>query len=484
MKKYKEWLEAVKLDHNALPQVPKELWTVELCLEAVKKDYSALNYIPREYLTREICLYANKQSSSAIKYVQKDLLELYSGYVTEENEKTKYNFNVLENIINIPINQFNDFRENFQQYIADINKIKKNYNIVDNINFNIFTSVSDKYHWENYHSDIIRYLLDSNTPKIGNNEFIKIFFGFIDKIEPKVKINLSGNIQVKREKYRIDIFLFDDKKNGVIIENKINGAIDQKDQLGGYYTKRLDEGYKIDTIIYLTLTPKKDIDIERSVLNESTRSKILKKLKKVSVINYKNEPSFAIDFIDKCVELSDNDVQRVYLSEYSELVKYLGGTMMSNGIDKKVLIDIYGDKEKFNTFKIFADLWERKNGLLFEIIKEKLIEKLKFIEYPEKNSIVYKCVGNDIFIALDESFSFGFFSPKKKIKGDLRKELQKVFEEYFSNDRFFCEGEIGNEDIWVYKNIDPDGENVIEETISKFKYLKSIVGKNKSLLTL
>ena len=83
-KTYKEWLKAVRIDQNALLDVPADLLTDELCLEAVKTDYSAINYIPKEHFTKEICLAAHKKSFTAIRHVPKDLLELYKKNIAEE----------------------------------------------------------------------------------------------------------------------------------------------------------------------------------------------------------------------------------------------------------------------------------------------------------------------------------------------------------------------------------------------------------------
>ena len=77
----KTWLEAIKKDHNALLDVPRNQWTPELCLAAVKRDYAAINYMTEENLTKEICLAAHQQSSSAFRYVPKNLRELYKKYI-------------------------------------------------------------------------------------------------------------------------------------------------------------------------------------------------------------------------------------------------------------------------------------------------------------------------------------------------------------------------------------------------------------------
>ena len=84
-KSTKEWLEAIKLDHNAILNVPKKLWTHELCLAAVKRDYAAIQYMTEDYLTKELCLAAFQQSPAAIRYVPESLKEIYIKYVTNPN---------------------------------------------------------------------------------------------------------------------------------------------------------------------------------------------------------------------------------------------------------------------------------------------------------------------------------------------------------------------------------------------------------------
>ena len=82
--KYKDWLEAVEKDHNALLDVPVELWTDELCLKAVKTDYSILYYIPKKNLTKEICIEAYKKSpGGCIRYIPKDLREIYIKHIKD-----------------------------------------------------------------------------------------------------------------------------------------------------------------------------------------------------------------------------------------------------------------------------------------------------------------------------------------------------------------------------------------------------------------
>ena len=87
--KYDKWLRAISKDHNAILEIPREKWTNELCLATVKRDYAAIHYMLEEHLTKEICLLSDRQSSSVIRYVPKNLRELYTMHIGEEDTKEK-----------------------------------------------------------------------------------------------------------------------------------------------------------------------------------------------------------------------------------------------------------------------------------------------------------------------------------------------------------------------------------------------------------
>ena len=53
----------------------------------------------------------------------------------------KYNFDVLEKIIHSPAEKFKNLFLNYQYFINKKKEICKDYNIVENINFNFFTSI-------------------------------------------------------------------------------------------------------------------------------------------------------------------------------------------------------------------------------------------------------------------------------------------------------------------------------------------------------
>jgi len=82
----------------------------------------------------------------------------------------------------------------------------------------------------------------------------------------KIEFRVDDNCQVTREDQHIDLLITrdgSDSKYAIIIENKINGAVDQKKQLQTYYRVLRDRGFEDSQIFvcYLTLrggSPSKD----------------------------------------------------------------------------------------------------------------------------------------------------------------------------------------------------------------------------------
>ena len=101
-------------------------------------------------------------------------------------------------------------------------------------NDNIFSSVF-KFRVENFHSELLRRILDPNTPETGDRCFLDAFMKVLEKTNSKItEHQFSASVQVEREKKGIDILIYDET-HAVIIENKINNAIDQPNQLARYY---------------------------------------------------------------------------------------------------------------------------------------------------------------------------------------------------------------------------------------------------------
>jgi len=75
----------------------------------------------------------------------------------------EYDFNYLDNIPSTAKNKILKTLDEFSEYICFVKEKTKEYNIGNNSNFNIFSSISDIYYRENLHSDIIKFILDPST---------------------------------------------------------------------------------------------------------------------------------------------------------------------------------------------------------------------------------------------------------------------------------------------------------------------------------
>jgi len=103
---------------------------------------------------------------------------------------------------------------------------------------------------ENAHSRIFAELLKQKNGK--GFDILESFFVYLTKIRPD--FNQIPNIpRITSEKDRIDLLVLD-KEYGLIIENKIHGAVDQGNQIARYIYRVKDKGYKEKQIFVVYLT--------------------------------------------------------------------------------------------------------------------------------------------------------------------------------------------------------------------------------------
>jgi hypothetical protein len=63
--------------------------------------------------------------------------------------------------------------------IKQIGKLYREFKSKElSIGFNLFLLISDTYHRENFHSDILRALLDPNEKHQEGNKYLSVFFDF------------------------------------------------------------------------------------------------------------------------------------------------------------------------------------------------------------------------------------------------------------------------------------------------------------------
>lgn len=221
----------------------------------------------------------------------------------------------------------------YSEFINTNNEISKSYtdrkNKTLNIGFNIFTLITDYYYRENFHSDIIKTILE-----LENFKTLPLFIEMLNQNfkENNIKKSDFSNPQIFREKERIDILIIDDySKKAIIIENKINNAGDTERQLPKYFDKISTE-YEVVAIVYLTLTlsktPHKVDWTDEEIENINKILTIIPSISKTSINlldNFLNPSILIVNSID------ENSVVR----QYSKLIKYLNhNTMDSVSLEK------------------------------------------------------------------------------------------------------------------------------------------------------
>lgn len=248
-----------------------------------------------------------------------------------------------------------------------------------NIGFNIFTLISDYYYRENFHSDIIKTILE-----LENYKTLPIFIEMLNQNfrENKIKKSDFSNPQIFREKERIDILIIDNySKKAIIIENKINNAGDTERQLPKYFDK-ISTDYEVVAIVYLTLTLSKtphkldwtDEEIEN-----------IDKILTIIPSTAKSSINLLDNFLNPSILLVNSIDENSVIRQYSKLIKYLNhNTMDSVSLEKfreNILID--------NNLETAISIRNMLNDLP-EHIAIRIEEKYNQNCYPFKNVWRYK----------------------------------------------------------------------------------------------
>src|ERR1700677_1816142 len=140
---------------------------------------------------------------------------------------------------------------------------------------NIFRLVSDVYHRECFHSDVIGKLLDPKT----HPDSMRLFIRLLKVLRPELQLNPDhyAHAQVRREPGKIDLFIKPpDKDQCIILENKINDAGDQDEQLSRYLaTVQQRWSGKPEAIVYLSKDGKRPSERAFNEANKADVEKLL-----------------------------------------------------------------------------------------------------------------------------------------------------------------------------------------------------------------
>jgi len=226
---------------------------------------------------------------------------------------------------------FLDFPE-IKKLACDYSKNLANRHV--DLGFNAFAIISDIYHRENLHSDVIKAFLDPKGKHDEGDRFLRAFLEYlsaIDTVGARITPENYLNARIEREEGRIDILIADEtSKHAIIIENKINGAGDMGRQIPRYLEYIKTKDYRCDAIIYLRLHGNGAPD--RAGWSEVEKEEITGLLSVVSAYDELDSDLF-LGWVKKCTELCKKGSNADFLlSQYSLLLKSLGKYAMNKPI--------------------------------------------------------------------------------------------------------------------------------------------------------
>lgn len=388
--------------------------------------------------------------------------------------------------------------EPVKNYIKNKDRIIRDYNLDSESHFNFFESISDQYKKENLHSDILKTILNPYTRDIGNRNYLNYFLEFIDdKHENLVALfHDSKSIYVERETARIDILIYDEHKNAIIIENKINGAIDQKNQLPRYIEKVKNRELYLKKIVYLTLNGNKEVDKNYTDKYKKYLSDVEKFTVKISAVN-KNKNDLVHNFLQRCIDFTKSERSKVFLKEYQGLLKHIGGQILMEKENAEFIKNIYSDKELIHSIKGLEKLLKFSNtndSKITEYLGDALIEVMisdKKFELKKEGSYAVKSLDEDISLVIyrdSANICYGFYSENNKLKS--KKYIIKIIDDdkldKLSSGKLNQKDEYYYSKAWAVRSLDIDKINndliTFDKIEKEIKKKFSILEKNFSAL--
>ena len=252
--------------------------------------------------------------------------------------------------------------ENIDEEIQRIERERQNNG------FNLFTISSYNSYLENFHSDVIALLLSPKERHLQKEKFFKLFLSFlIEKYGAIIDENNYQNYKVLREKGRIDIWIKDEiSRKCIIIENKINDAVDMPNQIERYYDYALEKGYLVDSIVYLTLNGKKNAP---KVGREEIDSRVID----VTAFS-QDEKNLCYGWLSNCykeVKMKKDDDSSTFIYQYMKLIKHLSLIVMDNKL-KKDFYEVVSDEQNRKKVQILASLLNELQPYRMDLFMEKI----------------------------------------------------------------------------------------------------------------
>lgn len=233
------------------------------------------------------------------------------------------------------------------------------------LGFNAFAIISDIYHRENLHSDVIKAFLDPKGKHGEGDRFLRAFLEYlsaIDTIGARITPENYSNARIEREEGRIDILIADEtSKHAIIIENKINGAGDMDKQLPRYLEYIKAKNYRCDAIIYLRLHGNGGPD--RAGWSDEEKEEITGLLSVVSAYDELDSDLY-LGWVKQCTELCKKGSNADFLlRQYSLLLKSLGKYAMN----KPIMDAFYKLMSDEGRYRVALDVKSTLEDLRFQL---------------------------------------------------------------------------------------------------------------------
>lgn len=318
--------------------------------------------------------------------------------------------------------------------------------------FNLFTLSSYNSYLENFHSDIIAFLL--NPKSVHNNSiYLELFINYLSSLGFDVDSENYNNTTISREIGKIDIWITDNKsRKSIIIENKINNAVDQEKQLERYYDYAIRNGYAVDCIIYLSLNGD-------NTAPSTGREQIDKIVLNVAACRNDNSDLFN-GWLKKCHQVSKKEEMSSLIFQYGKLINHLSNKGMNKELQKE-FYEIVSKSEGQERIKTIVEL---ASGLL-EYRADMFVDKLGDIK-PFRKKYRYKAnhwlfenyidSGNtfklDVYFLNDGSARIDFWNPGKEETVQHNTTYHKLSEIGLIND--FIPGGFGGGHYKIFKDKD------------------------------
>lgn len=241
-------------------------------------------------------------------------------------------------------------RELAASFVANKKKSK-----VD-LGFNAFALVSDVYHRENLHSDVLAAILSPQGEHKCGGRFLELFLGFLRTHHGvDSPVQSFGHAVVSRESGRMDLLIHDEMSRcAIIVENKINGAGDMDCQIPRYLDEVRRRGYDCRAIVYLTLNYKGSPD--KRGWSEKQRQEVGQLLHPIVVFN-DSPGDLCTDWLDPCIKAAESPEVAPVLTQYRQLLLKLGQNVMNQPLMEQYC-ELLKDQERFAAAESLAAMWK------------------------------------------------------------------------------------------------------------------------------